>query len=135
MKVEANVKQELIVDAAIRRFSHFGIAKTTLTEVAEDMAVSKQALSYYFADKQSLVNAVIEKITIEYGDRLRTEMGKAATVEAALLKLTEVKGFFFREVFYAGDASRVPRHCKGPGLQQLEKIIGRQRTRAYYPIV
>ena len=82
MKVEANVKQELIVDAAIRRFSHFGIAKTTLTEVAEDMAVSKQALSYYFADKQSLVNAVIEKITIEYGDRLRTEMGKAARKRA-----------------------------------------------------
>ena len=99
MKVEANVKQELIVDAAIRRFSHFGIAKTTLTEVAEDMAVSKQALSYYFADKQSLANAVIEKITIEYGDRLRTEMGKAATVEAALLKLTEVKGFFFEKYF------------------------------------
>ena len=99
MKVETNVKQELIVDAAIRRFSHFGIAKTTLTEVAEDMAVSKQALSYYFADKQSLVNAVIEKITIEYGDRLRIEMEKAATVEAALLKLTEVKGFFFEKYF------------------------------------
>ena len=98
MKVEVNVKQEQIVEAAIRRFSHFGIAKTTLTEVADDLAVTKQVLSYYFPDKQSLVNAVIEKLAIEYGNRLKSEMEKSGSVEEALLKLTEVKGIFFENI-------------------------------------
>ena len=99
MKVEVNIKQDQIVEAAIRRFSHFGIAKTTLTEVADDLAVTKQVLSYYFPDKQGLVNAVIEKLTIEYGDKLKAEMKKSETVEEALLKLTEVKGIFFEKYF------------------------------------
>ena len=95
MKVESNVKQEQIVEAAIRRFSHFGIVKTTLTEVADDLSISKQVLSYYFPDKQSLVNAAIEKLTIDYSNHLKAEMERFMTVEEALLKLTEVKGIFF----------------------------------------
>ncbi|RYZ29660.1 MAG: TetR/AcrR family transcriptional regulator, partial [Chitinophagaceae bacterium] len=92
-------KQDQIVEAALRRFSHFGIAKTTLTEVADDLTVTKQVLSYYFPDKQSLVNAVIEKLTIEYGNLLKAEMEKSGSVEEALLKLTEVKGIFFKKYF------------------------------------
>jgi len=99
MKMEVNVKQEQIVEAALRRFSHFGIAKTTLTEVADDLTVTKQVLSYYFPDKQSLVNAVVEKLTMEYGALLKAEMEKSSSVEEALLKLTEVKGIFFKKYF------------------------------------
>jgi TetR/AcrR family transcriptional repressor of mexJK operon len=99
MKLDSNVKQEQIVEAAVRRFSHFGIAKTTLTEVADDLAVSKQALSYYFPDKRSLVKAVSEKLILEYGRRLKQEMDGAPSVELALMKLTEVKGAFFEKYF------------------------------------
>ena len=99
MKIEVNIKQDQIVEAAIRRFSHFGIAKSTLTELADDVAVTKQVLSYYFPDKQSLVNAVIEKLTIEYGNKLKAEMEKSGSVEVALLKLTEVKSTFFEKYF------------------------------------
>jgi TetR/AcrR family transcriptional repressor of mexJK operon len=87
------------VEAAIRRFSHFGIAKTTLTEVADDLAVTKQALSYYFPDKQSLVNAAIEKLTIDYANELKAEMENSGSVQEALLKLTKVKAIFFEKYF------------------------------------
>src|SRR5829696_9213302 len=99
MKVDSTIKQDQIVEAALRRFSHFGITKTTLTEVAEDLAVSKQVLFYYFHDKQSLVNAVIEKLTIEYGNTLKTEIEDANSVAEALLKLTKVKGIFFEKYY------------------------------------
>ena len=99
MKVESNVKQDQIVEAALRRFSHFGIAKTTLTEVADDLALTKQVLSYYFPDKQSLVNAVVEKLTLDYISFLRPEMERAGSVKSGLLKLTEVKGNFFEKYF------------------------------------
>jgi TetR/AcrR family transcriptional repressor of mexJK operon len=99
MKVESNVKQDQIVEAALRRFSHFGIAKTTLTEVADDLSVTKQVLSYYFHDKQSLVNAVIDKLKADYIQQLKAEMEASHTVEEGLLKLTEVKGDFFEKYF------------------------------------
>ncbi|RYF88533.1 MAG: TetR/AcrR family transcriptional regulator, partial [Chitinophagaceae bacterium] len=57
MKETTVSKQDQIVEAALRRFSHFGIAKTSFTEVAEDLGLSKQALSHYFNDKQGLVQA------------------------------------------------------------------------------
>jgi AcrR family transcriptional regulator len=99
MKVESNGKQEQIVEAALRRFSHFGIAKTTLTEVADDLALTKQVLSYYFPEKQSLVNAVVEKLTRDYISLLKPEMESAGSVKAGLVKLTEVKGSFFEKYF------------------------------------
>lgn len=99
IKEETPAMQAQIIEAAIRRFSYFGISKTTLTEVADDLAISKQALSYYFHDKQSLVNAVVDKLTQEYGMRLKAEMEQAGSVEEALLKLTTVKGIFFEKYF------------------------------------
>jgi len=99
IKSDKTNRHEQIVEAALRRFSHFGIAKTSLTEVADDLALSKQSLSYYFPDKQSLVNAVVEKLTIEYGNKLRKEMQAAVSIELALLKLTQVKASFFETYF------------------------------------
>jgi len=99
MKAEGTVKQEQIVETALRRFSHFGIAKTTLTEVADDLSLSKQVLAYYFPDKQSLVDAVVEKLTLEYGTALKKEIEDSVTVKDALLKLTTVKGEFFERYY------------------------------------
>ena len=99
MKVESHVKQEQIVEAAIRRLSHIGLAKTTLTEIADDLTITKQVLSYYFPDKQRLVEAVSVKLAMDYNRQLKTEMEGAGSVEAALLKLTEVKGIFFEKYF------------------------------------
>jgi TetR/AcrR family transcriptional regulator len=95
MQVGSNPKQEQIIRAALKRFSHFGIAKTTLTEVAEDLALSKQTLSYYFHDKQSLVRAVIEKLSTDYAKKLAEQIDASVSVEEGLVKLTEVKANFF----------------------------------------
>ncbi|MDB5205004.1 MAG: hypothetical protein JWR72_79 [Flavisolibacter sp.] len=99
MKTEITVKQEQILEAAIRRFSHFGIAKTNLTEIADDLAITKQALSYYYPDKQSLILAVEEKLTTDYINKLKEEIQAVGSVEKGLIKLTEVKTNFFEKYF------------------------------------
>jgi TetR/AcrR family transcriptional regulator len=58
-------KQQAIIEAAIKRFAHFGVAKTTMTEIATDLSLSKASLYYYFPDKLSLYAAVITTITEE----------------------------------------------------------------------
>lgn len=99
MKTEGIERQEHILEAAIRRFSHFGIHKTTLTEVAEDLSISKQALHYYFADKQSLIAAVQDKITTDYLTAIAKTLETADSTESALVKLIDVKKDFFEKYF------------------------------------
>ena len=94
---KTHVKQEHILEAAIRRFSHFGIHKTTMAEIADDLAVSKAALFYYYADKPSLIKAVEKKIVDEYIQALDQELGHTATVEAALIKLIDVQHKFLEK--------------------------------------
>lgn len=99
MKTEGIERQEHILEAAIRRFSHFGIHKTTLTEVADDLSISKQALHYYFADKQSLIAAVQDKITTDYLNGIAKTLEAAGSTENALVKLIDVKKDFFEKYF------------------------------------
>lgn len=93
------MKQEQIIEAAIRRFSHFGIQKTNLAEIAEDLSISKPALFYYFPDKDALVVAVEAKIITEYIGALEVAFDSAGSVEAALLQLVEVRMLFLEKYF------------------------------------
>src|SRR5688572_13270128 len=99
MKTVNQNRQDQIIEAAVKRFSHFGIAKTTLSEVADDLSLSKQALSYYFPDKKSLVNIVVEKLSDDYISALSREIEASESVETALMKITQVKGRFFERYF------------------------------------
>ena len=123
MKTEGNAAHAQIVDTAVRRFSHFGIAKTTLTEVAEDLAISKQVLAYYFPNKQSLVDAVVGKLTDEYLTLLEEALNLAPTVEAALLMLTTVKGSFFKKYFMVTNQSEHNEMVRNPAVGNWRKTL------------
>lgn len=58
-----DLKREAIIEAAIKRFAHFGVGKTTMTEIGNDLSLSKASLYYYFPDKISLYAAVLKSIT------------------------------------------------------------------------
>ena len=55
-------KTEAIVEAALKRFTHFGVDKTTMNEIADDLSISKASLYYYFPDKLNLYAAVLQSI-------------------------------------------------------------------------
>ena len=64
-----DLKRDAIIEAAIKRFAHFGVAKTTMTEIASDLSISKALLYYYFPDKLNLYAAVLRTITEQAGSR------------------------------------------------------------------
>src|SRR5947208_16334089 len=55
-------KRDAIIEAAKKRFSHFGVDKTTMNEIADDLSISKASLYYYFPDKLNLYGAVLQQI-------------------------------------------------------------------------
>jgi len=99
MALDNQVKRDTIVEAAIKRFTHFGIAKTSITEIAEDISLTKQALAYYFPDKQSIIQAAEEKITAGYIDILGQQLNNAASFKKVLDELINVKYSFFRKYY------------------------------------
>ena len=92
---ETDKKRELIIEGAIKRFIHFGINKTTMNEIAEDLSVSKPSLYYYFPDKSSLILGVVEKIFNDYFELVEKDQKHGTTIESILLNLVEIKHKFF----------------------------------------
>jgi len=59
-------KQLIILEAAQRRFALYGIEKTTMQDIADDLNMVKGSLYYYFPDKENLYRAVIETEQAEF---------------------------------------------------------------------
>jgi TetR/AcrR family transcriptional regulator len=59
-------KPEKIIGTAQQLFGLYGVEKTTMQEIANDLRISKASLYYYFPDKESLYNAVIRKEQMEF---------------------------------------------------------------------
>lgn len=92
-------RQTQIIEAAMKRFSHFGINKTTLTEIAEDASLSRQAFLYYFHDKNALLLAVVEQMMQEYLNMSVENFQKAGSAEAAIYTLLTTKEEFFKKYY------------------------------------
>lgn len=96
---ETDKKRELIIEGAIKRFVHFGINKTTMNEIAEDLSVSKPSLYYYFPDKTSLILGVVEKIFEDYFEALHKDLKQSNSFENTLLNIIDVKHRFFMRYY------------------------------------
>jgi TetR/AcrR family transcriptional regulator len=92
-------KRELILEAAQKRFAHFGLAKTTMSEIAADLAFSKALLYYYFPDKISLFTAVLEDIIHRYGEEIRPGILAKASAEEAILFQLEKRQEFMKKYY------------------------------------
>lgn len=96
MTSDISIKKETITEAAMRRFSHFGVNKTTLNEIAKDLNISKTSLFYYFEDKEGLIIAVFEKLVDDFFISYKEKISPNSTAEEALLLLIDTKQEFYK---------------------------------------
>lgn len=59
-----------ILDSAQKRFARFGLAKTTMDEIASDVGTSKASLYYYFHTKEEVFREVITREQREFLARM-----------------------------------------------------------------
>ncbi|MGV3707122.1 MAG: TetR/AcrR family transcriptional regulator [Arcticibacter sp.] len=97
--IDIDRKRDLIVESAIKRFSHFGIQKTTMNEIADDISVTQPSLYHYFPDKMSLVVAVVEKIMAQYFSELEGMLEKVSLLEDELLAILICRKKFIGRYF------------------------------------
>lgn len=81
MKTKEEVREQ-ILDAAWKRFSHYGYGKTTMAEIARDCGMSAANLYRYFKDK-SAIGAGIAKRYFDKEARLIAEVVDRTGLTAA----------------------------------------------------
>jgi AcrR family transcriptional regulator len=61
MSVDGNDRRQAVIDAASRCFEQYGIAKTSMQDVARAAGLSRQALYRSFPSRQKLVELVLRR--------------------------------------------------------------------------
>lgn len=87
-----------ITEAAQKRFSMYGMEKTTMQEIAEDLGLSKGSLYYYFPDKEQLYIAVVKKEQDIFLKSLDEEMRLIKSPENLLKAYVRIRLKFFRSL-------------------------------------
>ena len=107
--LKADETRELILGAAELRFAATGFYPTRLEDIAEDVGITRTAVIYHFQDKETLFNAVLEKLFTQLNDRISAALDSSldlpARVEAAVEAWLDFAGarptlmrLFMREV-------------------------------------
>ncbi len=68
-KEEAERTRRRIMAAALRVFSRNGIARTTIGQIAHDAGVTRGAIYWHFSDKQALLRAIRESVSLPLLDQ------------------------------------------------------------------
>ena len=85
-----------IIAVAQKRFGLFGLNKTSMREIAEEVGLSKASLYYYFADKSDLYRAVVEK---EHKELIRVINENILVINdpgQMLIEFVQVRTSYFR---------------------------------------
>ena len=84
------VKENLILQAARKRFAYYGFSKATMDEIARDVGMGKASLYYYFPTKESLFKAVISHEQDEFLEQaqefLKTDISAAEKLHQYVLR-------------------------------------------------
>lgn len=92
-------KRILIINAALKRFAHYGLAKTTMTEIAKDISFSKALLYYYFPDKLSLYVSVIEYLMHAISKELTKSLEKTKTATEGIMMLLQKRQGYIQKYY------------------------------------
>ncbi|NGM73000.1 TetR/AcrR family transcriptional regulator [Sphingobacterium sp. SGL-16] len=100
MANNADEKRVRILETAKRRFAHYGMAKTTMAEIAKDLSFSKALLYYYFPDKNSLYAAVLEHVIEECQVLIENSISNMINVLDGVNSVLDISMNFKKKYFY-----------------------------------
>lgn len=82
--------RDRLLDAAEECFRQFGIAKTTVEDIAKQARVSRATIYRYFAGRDAVVSGVILRETERYLERVRPRVESQDDLGGVILEFVEV---------------------------------------------
>lgn len=96
---ENHEKINEILKVAQRRFGVYGLEKTTMKEIANDLGISKASLYYYYPDKEHLFKAVVLEEQELYLKLVEQTIGENEDPVVLLMKFVKINLDFFKSFF------------------------------------
>lgn len=119
----AEEKRVKIIDAAQKRFAHFGLEKTTMLEIAGDLGISKASLYYYFTDKESIFKEVVVKEQAAFCKQMNTLIASNNKIDLVLKNYIEKRPQYLKHLLNLGKLSFEAFRANKPLFGDLVKIF------------
>ncbi len=98
-------KEKTIVNAARKRFAHYGFSKVTMDEIALDIDMGKASLYYYFPTKETLFQAVLHQEQDEFILEMERILETKLSAAAKLIEFVNKRLEFFQHFLNLGTLS------------------------------
>jgi AcrR family transcriptional regulator len=86
----ADPQKEIIADAFLRHFSHFGFKKTSIDQVSHELKISKKTVYQYFDTKEKIFYYVVHRIAREYCRKMELNLGKYRSAREKISRLLQM---------------------------------------------
>jgi AcrR family transcriptional regulator len=116
-------KRQAILGAALRRFLHYGLRKTSMQEVAGDAGVAVGTLYLYFADKDALVAGCAARFAEEHRAQAQALLVAKQRADKKLVHYVKQRWAIWQEV-----------GLRAPGALELAEAVLRltpEKTREF----
>jgi TetR/AcrR family transcriptional regulator len=91
-------REQTILEAARRRFAHYGYNKVTMEEVAEEVGVVKGSIYYYFPTKEHLFKEVIRGEQVQFIARIKAMFAPELSAVQLIHLYIEKRQQYFHEM-------------------------------------
>lgn len=117
-----------ILVAAQKRFGHYGLSKTTMNDIADDIGMSKASLYYYFKDKEHIYSAVVEKEQNYFVQEMRKIIQSPNKAEWMLVEYVRLRLELLKELLSLGKFSQGSYQEVRPLIQSLLTEFRKKET-------
>jgi AcrR family transcriptional regulator len=124
-----------ILEAARKRFAHFGLAKTTMTEIASDIGMSKASLYYYFPDKEHLFSAVVEREMNTFIERMEALLETAGPATDKVQQYVKDKLVSFQQMINLAKFASSDFDSLKPAFSKLHEEFLKRENKALEKIL
>lgn len=121
-------KEKFIVEAARKRFAHYGYSKVTMEEIATDVEMGKASLYYYFPTKENLFESVILSEQKEFIAEIKDVMTKEITASEKIHEYLERRLEYFRQLLNLGTLNVHSFSQSRPVFRELFKGLEKVET-------
>lgn len=83
--------RDRIIDTAVERFNHYGVAKTTMAEIIQIVGISSATMTLYFSNKIELISEIVKHTLQEEREQINRLIPKGMRVLPSVYKLLEIR--------------------------------------------
>lgn len=116
------VRRQEIIDTARVLFEDQGVAKTSMTEIAERIGIAKGLVYYYFSSKEQLAEAIVDQLIAGLDEKLQLIVSE--NHPDFHVKLTNILGTFFRTIRSHPTVLAYSPGSPGMSVQVRERLYG-----------